>query len=279
MKKLIYFSVLFLVFGLKAKLDLERPEAYPSHDLSLLKNLIRTFDDFMYSEHLGYQSLTKKNGDFIKSIISNLDMDDYCIEIRGMSNLAQRVFGHFNSFVVPSNIFGKKSHSYLYISEDWFDTLSEQEKQALVRHELMHLKKNHAWRKVWFVLLSGISWSFLNIILWNAIMHRNYPYLPEDQLSYIVYDTSSRVFFWGWLLLLMKHSRMCEKEADIEAAKTMQDKQGFIDLLKNMKDYIEDPISKFRIKKVIHNIFNPIEKLFRSHPEFDERIAYINELS
>ncbi len=46
-----------------------------------------------------------------------------------------------------------------------------------------------------------------------------------------------------------------------------------------MKNNIEDPDSKFRIKRVIHDLLNPITKLFSSHPTFDERIAYINELS
>ncbi len=276
MKKLIYFfGFLFIVFGSQAKLDLERPESKPNHELARLKSVIRTVDDFMGTENLGFQTLTEKNEVFIKSIITDLGMDDYCIEIRGMSNLAQREIGRLNAFVIPSGIFGNKSHSYLYISEDWFDTLSEQEKQALVRHELMHLQKDHVKKKNRFLLASGVSLYFVN---WLTQHLRNYSYFPKDRVSSALADRSSNICWITWFMLVLNHSRRCEKEADIEAAKTMQDKQGFIDLFKDFKDGVEDPDSKFKIKRFVHKLFKPLKRLLSTHPEFDERVAYIKEL-
>ena len=143
------------------------------------------------------------------------------------------------------------------MSEEWFETLSEQEKQALVRHELMHLKQGHTIKKQQFGIL----------VIVGALI-----------LSALANKSASITLSFPWLLLLRKYSRSCEKEADIEAAKTMLDKQGLINLFENMKAEIENPESKFRIKRFISNLLKPISKLFGTHPEFDERIDYIKNL-
>lgn len=279
MNKLSYvFGLLCMMHGLYAKLDLNRPEAQPNYQLSTLKNFIRTFDDFTGTERLGFQALTEHNERFIRTIVHDLDMDDYCIEIRGMSNLAQHMVGRLNAFVIPSLLFDKKSHAYLFISEDWFDTLSEQEKQALIRHELMHLKQNHGAKKGRFSLLSGISLYILNSIIKNALMHRNNSHPLEVKVSSMMCDACPKILFVSWFMLVSKYSRLCEQEADIEAAKTMHDVQGFIDLFKDFKEGTQDPDSKFRIKRFFDTVCKPIQKLFSSHPELDDRIAYIEHL-
>jgi Zn-dependent protease with chaperone function len=263
--------------SLNAKLDLDRPESKPNIELSTLKKLIKTIDDFLGTERLGYQALSEKNESFVRTIMHKLDMDDYCIEIRKMSNYAQRLVGRTNAFVIPS-VFGKKSHSYLYISEDWFDGLSDESKESLVKHELMHLKQNHVARQGRFALLSGLGLYMINVFIQNVIKYRNYPYITEDTPSHLLIDACPKILLMTWLLLVLKNSRSLEKEADIEAAKTMTNKEGFVDLFNDIKENTEDPKSKFKIKRFISSVFKPIEKLFYSHPELDERIDYIKAL-
>lgn len=275
MKKIFLFLGLCLFLGLQAAKKPNRPMAVPNKPLSMMKNFIRDLSDFFSWEEYGYHALSEKNQLYITAIIHELAMDDYCIEMRGMSNAAQAVVGRINAFVVPSAYFNKKSHAFLFISEEWFDSLSELERQALVRHELMHIKCDHTQRK----LKLGMANLALLIVLTYG-------------MGAVENDAIKGLLAVGWCATIIgsifvhpKFSRMCEKEADIEAAKTMQDKQGFIDLFNYMKDHSEDPESRFAIKRVFAHavewLFTPPKKvveLFDSHPSLDERIAYISEL-
>ncbi len=298
MKKLIFFfAFLFVAFELKTKIDLERPKSRPSHKLSRSQKMFRDFVDFYFAEDYGDQALTEKNETFIKNIISDLNMNEYCIEIRGMSYEGQTIFGHINAVAM----IGFKFFSYIYVSEDWFDTLPEEEKQALIRHELMHIKKNHIVKKLGILFISSAGLAMLVSILNNKInkwakkplytkeYHNKLD--PSDSIPIHFFDIK-RLYLApkiqkfinfcistiGGLLLNAKYSRMHEKEADIEACKTMlQNKQGFINFLTNFGDSREEnKTSRFKIKQIIINLLKP---LFSSHPTFDERIAYIKELS
>ena len=263
----VFFSLL-MVCGLQADSRIERPESKPSLELSTIKNAIRTYDDFMVSEDLGYHALSTENEQFITTIIDDLEMQDYCIEVRGMNNAAKQIFGHANAFVLPSALFNKKSHSYLYVSEQWFDTLSQGAKDALIRHELMHLRQDHVRQKgnVFGLSILGMGALFLAI---NE---------AQDQLSKTAIRFTQSIIVLGALSIIARHSRSCEKEADIEAAKTMEDKQGLIDLFKNFKDNTQDPKSKFVFKRCVNSFFEALLSPFSSHPELDDRIQYIENL-
>ena len=167
----------------------------------------------------------------------------------------------------------------LFNSEEWFDSLTELEKQALVRHELMHLKCNHGRKKF---TLCMVNLAFLGLIYYLLV--------PKDIPETSVVEKS--IGFGGFYASVLgvaavnaKYSRMCEKEADLEAAKSMRNKQGFIDLFNNFKDHTEDPESRFALKRFVAHVFEfvctPLTKfneLFATHPSLDERIAYISEL-
>jgi Zn-dependent protease with chaperone function len=77
---------------------------------------------------------------------------------------------------------------------------------------------------------------------------------------------------------LGKISRAYEKEADIEAARTMANKQGFSELFNNIKSHVVDPESQFEFKRKLAAWFKSLFYLFRSHPELDERIEYVQNL-
>lgn len=272
MKKFVSFFTLSLFAQLSfAKLDLNRPEAQPNIQLSKSQKFFRDFYDFIGIEPLGIQQLLPHNEQYIRGIITNLKMDEYCIEIRGMSNLAQRVFGRVNAFVYPS-AFSKESHSYLYISEDWFETLSDQEKQALVRHELMHLKLDHNARMAQVTVLSLIAIIAVKIALEKKLN------IDSSNSSWGTILIKNLAIFKILGLLTSPYSRMLEKEADIEAAKTMQSNQGFLDLFTGMRKEIEDPESKFAVLRFADKIDKYINSFFSTHPDFDERIEYIKNL-
>jgi Zn-dependent protease with chaperone function len=279
MKKIFIFLGLCLVLGLQAAKNPNRPLAAPNRPLSSFGYCMRDVSDFIMWESYGFHAISEANQLYINGIIHELGMDDYCIEMRGMSNAAQFAVGRINAFVVPSLFSDKKSHAFLFISEEWFDSLTELEKQALVRHELMHLKCNHGRKKF---TLGMVNLAFLCLM--------QYLLIPKDiQEASVVKKTVGFGGFYvsalGVALVNAKYSRMCEKEADLEAAKSMHNKQGFIDLFNNFKDHTEDPESRFAFKRFVAHVFEfictPLTKfneLFATHPSLDERIAYISEL-
>ena len=86
----------FLIVGLVSFVPISytynsanRPDSQPNKKLSGFKGFIRDLDDFVWTERLGYKAVSEKNEKFIRDIAHELAMDDYCIEIRGMNNVAK----------------------------------------------------------------------------------------------------------------------------------------------------------------------------------------------
>ena len=274
---------IFLIFGLclfsltHAAKNPNRPVAVPSKPLTDYEDSMREVYDFLGWESYGFHALKESTQTYINAIIHELGMDDYCIEMRGMSNMAQHAMGRMNAFVVPS-IFGGKSHAWMFISEEWFESLSDGEKQGLVRHELMHIKCNHVPKKVLFFLLTVAL--TLPVCNWSSNVMDN----PADNRKVAAF-ASYIAAIGGFLLANAQFSQFCEKEADVQAAKTMKDKQGIIDLFVNFKDHTEDPDSRFFVKRFIAKIskllwmpFTKLGELYGTHPTFDQRIAYLKAL-
>lgn len=276
MNKLRLFACCaFLIHGLSlARFDPERPEAKPTLPLSTIRTIIRGVGDFFGDESLGFQALLPHNQYFIEAIIAELQMNDYCIEIRGMSNAVQRFFGRTNAFVIPS-FFGKKSHAFLFVSEDWFETLSEESKESLIKHELMHLRQNHYWRKLLFAGVSGAAF----IALKKLILDPNFDLNNKRGDLLVLNSCLDSACLFGWVLTQAKYSRFIEQEADIEAAKTMNSTQGFVDLFVDIKENVYDPYSRFRIKRIFQKISKYLGSYFSTHPDLDERIEYMKNFN
>ncbi|MDR3551000.1 MAG: M48 family metalloprotease [Candidatus Babeliales bacterium] len=274
MKSLSYiFLSLSFVCGLQAGIQTDRPESQPNLELTSAEKRARDVSDFFTWEAFGYHALSVENEDFIRAIIKDLEMQDYCIEIRGMSNLAKAVYGRVNAFVVPTQS-GKKLHAYLYVSEEWFDSLVQGAKEGLIRHELMHLRQNHVPEKVNVLMLSSLASFILNYGATHLIFSQDYSLKTKVMLSGSVYCATTLMAS----LIFAKKSRATEMEADILAAQTMDDKQGMIDLFENMKENIQDPKSKYAFKRSLDSITEAIFAPLSSHPELDERISYIESL-
>ena len=118
MKKFFTFIGLCLVLGLQAAKNPNRPLAAPNRPLSSFGYCMRDVSDFLMWEEYGFHAISEANQIYINDIIHELGMDDYCIEMRGMSNAAQFAVGRINAFVVPSLFTNKKSHAFLFISYD-----------------------------------------------------------------------------------------------------------------------------------------------------------------
>ncbi len=280
MNKLRFFiSSAFLIHGLSlARFDPERPDAKPNLPLTTSESINRTIGDFFEHEILGFKALLPHNQRYIDSLIKKMNMQDYCIEVRGMSNYAIALFGRTNAFVMPT-VFSQKSHAYLFLSEDWFETLNEDAKEALIRHELTHLKKNHVTKKVLFVWMSLLALIGLKKLIVNPLFDLNNPNFHLRPELNSINNSYYIAAFFVHMLANAKYSRWTEYEADVEAAKTMVDTQGFVDLFMNIKENVEDPHSRFRIKRIFQKIGNYIGSYFSTHPNLDERIEYMQHFN
>lgn len=273
MKKIAFCLGLLCTIFVRADLNPGRPEAQPNRTLSTLESSIRTIYDFIGVERLGYHAVSKENEQFIRALITELNMDDYCIEIRGMTYQAKLHVGYINAFVIPT-LFSKKKHAYLYISEVWFDTLSNEEKRALVGHELMHIYLNHRTKSFLLSISSAIVAGAMGNMLAKVIIEKNSTVANNSAFPTIM----SALEFTGSMLVQSKYSRMCEKEADIKATQVTHEKQGMLTLLHTMKTKTHDPKSKFIIKRIKDKMIKPIAHLFSSHPKISQRVAYIKKL-
>lgn len=264
-KTVLSFGLLFII-TMRADLHPGRSEAQPNRPLGIIEYCLKDMYDFVGLDRIGYHAVSQENEQFIRAIITELEMDDYCIEIRGMTYYAKCEAGYINAFVMPS-IFYKKRHAYLYISEMWFDTLSQEEKRALVGHELMHIKRNHITKQFLVNIATIMStWS-----LKNYVTKRN----PE---KFLLLPILSLLQLPGCLFIMQKYSRICEKDADIAAAQDMNNKDGMLTLLRTVKTQATDPKSKFNIKRLKDKILKPITHLLSSHPRINQRIKYIEKL-
>lgn len=289
MKKAVFCLALCLTSALNARSD-SRPEARPNKKLCGLTDFFRSACDFFGEESLGIKALSHDNEQFIQEIINDLEMQDYCIELRSMSNYAQQGFNPTDIFVLPlqawgrstiltmPSIFGKKFHTQIFISEEWFSTLTADEKQALIRQELMQLKLGqHAKKFLLGIASFVIGFHVEQLIRQELIRNSNLPDNHKLILSQkIYYNTSIQLLALS--LINGTYSRMCQKEADIAAVKNIGSKEGFISLIKNMQEHTEDVHSKFSLKHLINSIINPFRALVRFKPSFEDRIEYIETL-
>ena len=212
--------------------------------------------DFLGTEQLGYTDASPEIETFVRNLQKELGMESYRIRIKRMSFHAEkRVLGKRNAAV----------HSFsnlMTIGEKWFKTLTEQEKRALIGHELMHLKQHHLRKQ----LILNVSTTAFFIFLASKISQKaNSKPTPSDFTK--LYSTLA-------LMSIPKnwYSRRCEREADILAAQQLKCAPGGVQLFKRFLNEAADPQSRFAFKRFFAN-------LFASHPSCEERIKYLQELA
>lgn len=91
-------------------------------------------------QEYGTNPVSLANQQFIKNILHEVGMDNFTIDVRRMNDNAIQENGYMNLFMFVKSAL----HGILFISEQWFDQLSLDEKRFLVGHELGHLFHGHS---------------------------------------------------------------------------------------------------------------------------------------
>lgn len=226
-------------------------------------------DNFVRNEGTGKLSAQKEA--YIRSIIQELGMSKN-IDIRKMNKRAVTTLGVDNAFVTAPLI-----KEYLFVSEDFFDNLTESERRFLIGHELMHLyhKHNHLQKILigaCFVSLVPVLAGIDKLDQWMATMttteRRDYHTISNEEDIMKLRLCAPLCILTVWSLATKAASgcisQIFERQADISAARKLNTAQGGIDLFKrsNAKN-----IGKIRVPSI-----------FSSHPTPNERITALESV-
>lgn len=245
-----------------------------------------TFCDFNSTDFLFSRNVSEENERFIRALIQEMEMNEFAIQFRAMSESMQQKIGYKNAFVIPE----EKLH-ILFISEEWFDTLTYKEKQALIGHELIHIKANHSKKKIEFALASFTAGCFF--LLATEILNQTYPpdkkKISEGNLfayvrSHKFFERRTQTLFNLMLMLWVTpitlwFSRKCERESDIESSKRLRCARGGAQLWQRFIDEEEKPELDSWYEKALYKTINALMYLFSTHPSHEERRAYLEELA
>ncbi|MFH1644702.1 MAG: M48 family metallopeptidase [bacterium] len=189
--------------------------------------------------------------------------------------------------------------SMILIGEKLLKLVSKEEFEAVIAHELSHIKKNHAIKEQ-AVMLSGLFLALLGNMF--VVKKINNKFFNDGYWTgKCVQASGFLLFFAGWIYLMLKISQRFEKQADITALKVLDDPNSIISLM----DFLEEKIDKKREKEfefllerveseiskeypheadIIKNasegsfkISKFFEKWLSTHPSFPERKKYLEQ--
>jgi len=213
---------------------------FSDHKVSATQRLIYDIFDYFIGEEVSLTDVSPEVEQYVRGLQNKIGMEDTTIRLRSMSREALRMFGRENAAVVSIPF-----ANTMLISEDWFNSLPEKEKRALIGHELAHIKNKHAYKKLAFSILCA-------------------PFLIFSFIPVQMY------------------SRHCELEADKISALEFDNIDGCIDLFRRFKE-LRDPHSRFVFKQILRRIRKfityPIRTLAASHPKLSTRIKDLETLA
>ena len=229
--------------------------------VSAKQRLIYDIHDFLIGESFSLTDVSPEVEQFVRNIQKEMKMEHVTIRLRSFSREIMSLFGRENAAALSIPF-----ANTILISEEWFNSLPEKEKRALIGHELAHIQKKHIYKKAGVSIISYLI--FNNIILRPLEVNPIFKSILAHVLAVIPTQMCSREF---------------ELEADnISAVELNNNVDGCIDLFKRFKN-LRDPHSRFTIKRAIRRIKKflsyPFRKLVASHPPFSTRIKELEKLT
>ena len=247
MKKKIFIILIFLTFS--------QAEISAISFNNLKENLKNFFDKKIlnYIENiLGTEDLSLENQEYINDIIKNKLNIQKPIKLKRINNFLTANPGIFHNAFATVNFL--TNSDYIFFSEDFFNSLTDEEKQYLIAHEATHVEKNHIKIKISFFLASNFLTSYL---IYKLGKNSKIPYNVGLSCSILLAITN---------LLLNKYlSRKCEYQADSVAVLKLKNSEGGIKLIKRWQEL-------FKPQE------NCIKELFLTHPDNENRIKNMQNL-
>ena len=229
-----------------------------------LKNAANTFNigiasvssvfcDSYQLKVLGSQDISDDNKVLIRNILAQLGIKQYeHIHIKQMSPALINVLGNANALATANAIF---------IDEDFFNSLTKDERVALIGHEGIHIKNKDVLKTLLAVCLAkGIFFS--TYALSSKFIKSSFKRMCLD--SGVVLS-----LFLG----LTKIARYQEESADKESATILNCHKGTQQLVQKFFMHPEEP----KEESAFSRARDWIGRKFAKHPFPKERIAYLSK--
>lgn len=221
-------------------------------------NTRNNFCDFL-ADYVGYQDLSPENEKFVRDVLQEMRIS-HPVTIRRMSKKAIQIYGFHNAIVY---------FNYLFVSEDWFNTLTVSEKRFLIAHEAVHIKEKHTLKQI---VVGGLLF-FVSQNLSSTINRRQGLY--QDQNN----EQLCQAFLFTLPYLYFKR-KLIEQQADLQAAETLGNAADGVCLVERWKRELLDDESSYALWRLVSWFEKNILFYFAStHPSLDERQNYLTVLA
>lgn len=257
------FIVAFFMVTSSTTLLVARPlrTSKPNKQLSRYQKIKREISDYFGVEALGYEGIQPEYETFIRSVQDELGMSSYNIEIRSISNFAQHwLRGKMkHAFALPS-INPKTQLNLLFINNEWFATLSNNEKRDVAGRQLMYIKKKIFNKKLLANIFSLCFWVLpqvysLQVATSNAPIFGIYnDYSRNRALAEAgVLLSGWTIFVFGHLTSLLWYERKLQRTINNATQHALKNADGAVRLTENYLRHSKDPQSRFATKRFIAN--------------------------
>jgi Zn-dependent protease with chaperone function len=146
---------------------------------------------------------------------------------------------------------------YLFLSDGLIERLSADEVEAVVAHEVAHLRKGH----LQFILLSLVLTLLAMMVFMEAIRQQARYFVAADDPELVIVLFVMMV----WLFFHRVHARMLEHHADLEACRILGDSNSRID---------ESSVARF--SHALRKVATPNRGYDWWHPTIEHRIALLD---
>ena len=289
--------VVLLLFAVSSFLDTQSVQArkqavndFTQKETTEVRKLIYDVTDFLLYEMFSVTDASPETVQFVRDMQKQMGMERMTIRVRSLSGRARLRIGRENAAAasVPYA-------NTVLISEEWFNTLPEIEKKAIVGHELAHLKNKHIYKSIALMLFTDISANclydkLLEVLDINTLSFQLFYYILSKQYKIPLVERTllliarklitwvvvypPRILTLAIVTAFMRHN---EFEADRVSALTFNNTNGVRELMKRFKD-LRDPLSRFGINRVLYYALKPIKKMFSTHPSYSKRIKAMENL-
>ena len=142
-----------------------------------------------------------------------------------------------------------KNNGVVIVGEKLLNTLNEKQLNAVLAHELSHIKNNHVMTKLCVTLIGG---TLAPILIWYLLsQHSDYtlatlgtnvqPWYAKTEVQLLVIIAWSTIF----TMFLLKLSRAMETEADLDALKITEDPDAFVSMIDALENEINSKAKAF----------------------------------
>lgn len=215
----------------------------------------------------GTRPLAPQQEKKIKAVAYKMNIQEPIV-IRKANSSALLKFGYHNAFAYFPALFfviPTKAPAHLFISEGFFEDLSEEEQFFLIGHELMHIKEHHTKyiTLAYLLLLSAFLLLWWHTKKWLKLFFRKY--IHPKRFSFAL-KTLQAILLYIFIavpsLTCLAYRRHIERVADIQSMKILQSHNGALKLIDRWQNEYHLPENKL--------LFG----LLSNHPLHEERKSY-----